>query len=183
MGTFEAFDHTADVGLEVRGESLEDLLATAAQAVFSVIIEAGPSAVETETEVLAEAETGARAEWEDVFVAWLQELLYRFETQRLVPLRFEFAEAAPAPASASGGSTRSATGPRPRSRPSRTTNWRSAKGPTGRGWPASSSTCESLAVAGTATLVPSFARWVSVPTAQNRKTRGGCGDPPRKVAL
>ena len=96
MGTFRTFDHTADVGLEVRGESLEDLLATAARAVFSVIIEAGPSAVETEAEVLAEAETGARAEWEDVFVAWLQELLYRFETERLVPLRFEFAEAAPA---------------------------------------------------------------------------------------
>lgn len=96
MGTFEAFDHTADVGLEVRGESLEDLLATAAQAVFSVIIEAGPSAVETETEVLAEAETGARAEWEDVFVAWLQELLYRFEMEHLVPLEFDFAEAGPA---------------------------------------------------------------------------------------
>ena len=96
MGTFETFNHTADIGLEVCGESLADLLATAAQAVFSLIIEAGPSAVETEAEVLAEAETGARAEWEDVFVAWLQELLYRFETERLVPLRFEFAEAAPA---------------------------------------------------------------------------------------
>ena len=93
MGTFRTFDHTADVGLEVRGESLEDLLATAAQAVFSVIIEAGPSAVETEAEVLAEAETGARAEWEDVFVAWLQELLYRFEMEHLVPLEFDFAEA------------------------------------------------------------------------------------------
>ena len=93
MGTFRTFDHTADVGLEVRGESLEDLLATAAQAVFSVIIEAGPSAVETEAEVLAEAETGARAEWEDVFVVWLQELLYRFEMEHLVPLEFDFAEA------------------------------------------------------------------------------------------
>jgi SHS2 domain-containing protein len=96
MGTFETFDHTADVGLEVRGESLEDLLATAAQAVFSVIIEAGPSAVETEAEVLAEAETGARAEWEDIFVVWLQELLYRFEMEHLVPLKFDFAEAGPA---------------------------------------------------------------------------------------
>jgi SHS2 domain-containing protein len=96
MGTFRTFDHTADVGLEVRGAGLEDLLATAARAVFSVILEAGPSAVETEAEVLAEAETGARAEWEDVFVAWLQELLYRFETQHLVPLAFDFVEAGPA---------------------------------------------------------------------------------------
>ena len=96
MGTFRTFDHTADVGLEVRGESLEDLLATAAQAVFSVIIEAGPSAVETEAKVLAEAETGARAEWEDALVAWLQELLYRFEMEHLVPLEFDFAEAGPA---------------------------------------------------------------------------------------
>jgi SHS2 domain-containing protein len=96
MGTFETFNHTADIGLEVCGESLADLLATAAQAVFSLIIEAGPSAVETEAEVLAEAETGARAEWEDVFVAWLQELLYRFEMEHLVPLEFDFAEAGPA---------------------------------------------------------------------------------------
>ncbi len=90
MGTFETFDHTADVGLEVRGESLEDLLATAARAVFSVMLDAGPDAVETEAEVLAE--TDAASGLEDVLVAWLQELLYRFEMERLVPLEFDFAE-------------------------------------------------------------------------------------------
>ena len=93
MGTFRSFDHTADVGLEVCGESLEDLLATAAQAVFSVILDTGPDAVETEAEVLAE--TAATAGFEDILVAWLQELLYRFEMEHLVPLEFDFAEAGP----------------------------------------------------------------------------------------
>ncbi|MGB2966181.1 MAG: archease [Phycisphaerae bacterium] len=92
MGTFETFDHTADVGLEVRGESLEDLLATAARAVFSLMLEAGPDTVETEAEVLAETDT-AEGGLEDVFVAWLQELLYGFEMEHLVPLDVDFAEA------------------------------------------------------------------------------------------
>jgi len=91
MGTFRSFDHTADVGLEVRGESLEDLLATAARAVFSLMLDTGPDAVETEAEVLAETDT-AEGGIEDVFVAWLQELLYRFEMEHLVPLEFDFAE-------------------------------------------------------------------------------------------
>ena len=94
MGTFRSFDHTADVGLEVRGESLEDLLATAARAVFSVMLDTGPDAVETSAEVLAE--TDAASGLEDIFVAWLQELLYRFEMEHLVPLEFDFAEAGPA---------------------------------------------------------------------------------------
>jgi SHS2 domain-containing protein len=93
MGTFRLFDHTADVGLEVRGEGFEDLLATAARAVFSIVLDIGPDAVETEQEVLAETDTPAGLE--DVFVAWLQELLFRFETQRLVPLAFDFVEAGP----------------------------------------------------------------------------------------
>ena len=95
MGTFRTFDHTADVGLEVRGESLEDLLATAAQAVFSLMLDEGPTAPEVHEEVRVEpVPTGGG--FEDIFVAWLQELLYRFEMEHLVPLEFDFAEAGPA---------------------------------------------------------------------------------------
>jgi SHS2 domain-containing protein len=101
MGTFRLFDHTADVGLEVRGESLADLLETAARAVFSLVLDKGPTAAEFEEELRVEsappgyapAERGGGIE--DALVAWLQELLFRFETQRLVPLTFDFAEAGP----------------------------------------------------------------------------------------
>jgi len=106
VGTFRTFDHTADLGLEVRADSLEDLLATAARAVFEQVIEDGPTDVASAEEVRAAA---APAEGEDfaaaaapggrdcaeLLVVWLQELLYRFETRRLVPLQVDVREARP----------------------------------------------------------------------------------------
>ncbi|MGB2998752.1 MAG: archease [Phycisphaerae bacterium] len=94
MGTFETFDHTADVGLEVRGESFEDLLATAAHAVFSLVLEDRPEAVETKAEIEV-APRGGLEDQAELFVLWLQELLYRFDTEHLVPLEFDFQEASP----------------------------------------------------------------------------------------
>jgi len=96
MGTFRTFDHTADVGLEVRGESLADLLETAARGVFSIMLDDGPREVATEDDVAAASDPALGDDAAELLVRWLQELLYRFETQRLVPLEFDFAEAGPA---------------------------------------------------------------------------------------
>jgi SHS2 domain-containing protein len=95
MGTFETFNHTADIGLEVRGESLADLLETAARGVFSIMLDDGPREVSIEADVAAVPDPSLGDDAAELLVCWLQELLYRFETERLVPLRFEFAEAAP----------------------------------------------------------------------------------------
>jgi len=95
MGTFRTFDHTADMGLEVRGESLADLLETAARAVFSIIFDDGPREVAVEADVALTPDASPGEELRELLVVWLQELLFRFETERLVPLRFEFEEAAP----------------------------------------------------------------------------------------
>ena len=38
MGTIETFDHTADVGLRIRGDDLDDLFRTAAGGVFDYIV-------------------------------------------------------------------------------------------------------------------------------------------------
>jgi SHS2 domain-containing protein len=107
VGTFSVFDHTADVGLEVRAESLEDLLATAARAVFDQMLEDWPAAAEVQEdlrfeisdpleEVLARSPmAGPGGDLSELLVGWLQELLYRFETRRLVPLSFDFAAAGP----------------------------------------------------------------------------------------
>ena len=38
MGTIETFDHTADVGLRVRADDLDDLFRTAAEGVFDYIV-------------------------------------------------------------------------------------------------------------------------------------------------
>ena len=95
MGTFEVFDHTADVGLEVRAESLEDLLATAARATFDQMLEDWPGAVDAQEEIRAVPQEGLAGDLGELLVVWLQELLYRFDTERLVPLKYEFIEAGP----------------------------------------------------------------------------------------
>jgi len=95
VGTFTVFDHTADVGLEVRAESLADLLATAARAVFDQALEDWPAAAEVQEEVLVRPAAGLGGDLGELLVVWLQELLYRFEARRLVPLSFDFAAAGP----------------------------------------------------------------------------------------
>jgi SHS2 domain-containing protein len=95
VGTYSVFDHTADVGLEVRGTSLEDLLATAARATFDQMLEDWPAAVDCRREVRARPPAGMEGDHPELLVDWLQELLYLFETDRLVPLEYEFLEVGP----------------------------------------------------------------------------------------
>lgn len=95
MGTFQVFDHTADVGLQVRADSLEDLLATAARATFDQMLEDWPNRVDAQEEVRAVSQPGLEGDLGELLVVWLQELLYRFETEHLVPLRYEFLSAGP----------------------------------------------------------------------------------------
>jgi SHS2 domain-containing protein len=90
MGTFTVFDHTADVGLDVRGESLQDLLATSARGTFTQMLEDWPEEVETEELIESSPPQGMEGDLGELLVDWLQELLYRFETRRLVPLRYDF---------------------------------------------------------------------------------------------
>jgi SHS2 domain-containing protein len=94
MGTFSIFDHTADVGLSVEAGSFEELLETAARGVFSVALEDQPQEVSRELEVRVKTPPDLNTN-EDLLVAWLQELLYHFETERLVPLTFKFRERGP----------------------------------------------------------------------------------------
>jgi SHS2 domain-containing protein len=77
MGTIETFEHTADVGLRIRGDDLDDLFRTAAQGVFDYIVanREDVRVAETETVVLHDDEPPA------LLVAWLNELIFRFETQ------------------------------------------------------------------------------------------------------
>ena len=96
MGTFETFNHTADIGLEIRGESLADLLETAARGVFSIMLDDGPREVAVEADVAAAPDPSLGDDAAELLVVWLQELLYRFEMEHLVPLEFDFAEAGPA---------------------------------------------------------------------------------------
>jgi SHS2 domain-containing protein len=76
MGHWETFDHTADLGLRVHGEDLSDLFRTAGEALFQAIVVNCSEVRPQETlQISQSAETV-----EELFVAWLNELIYQAET-------------------------------------------------------------------------------------------------------
>jgi SHS2 domain-containing protein len=90
-------DHTADLGIEIEGATREAVFRRAAQGMFALMREEGEgglSAAETgsaDTRVLEEHHLALRARTVDTLLArWLQELLYLYDSHRLVPTRFEF---------------------------------------------------------------------------------------------
>lgn len=82
---YETFDHTADLGLRIREGDLNGLFATAAEALFSVIM-ANPDSVRT-VESVSFAIEGNRPD--DLLFDWLAELLWTFDTRSLVFGSFE----------------------------------------------------------------------------------------------
>jgi SHS2 domain-containing protein len=84
---FEAFDHTADVGIVARGATLSEAFANAAKAMFSLMVDI--DRVEAREERRVEVEADDR---EGLLVAWLAELLYISEVDNLVFSRFEIDE-------------------------------------------------------------------------------------------
>jgi SHS2 domain-containing protein len=84
MGHAETFEHTADLGLRVFGNDLADLFEAAAVGLFDIIVvnrdQVRP--IDTETITLT-AETVA-----DLFLAWLNELIFRSETGHRLFVRF-----------------------------------------------------------------------------------------------
>lgn len=80
MGTVEVFDHTADVGLRIRGASRADLFVTAAEAMFDYIV-ANRAEVRPEVTQTLELRSDSPAE---LLATWLDEWLFRSETQHLL---------------------------------------------------------------------------------------------------
>lgn len=80
MGSFETFDHTADLGLRIEAESLEELFAAAAQALAAAIV-ANPDAVQPRREIA----TGLEAETlDELLIRWLNELIFLVETRSFI---------------------------------------------------------------------------------------------------
>ena len=78
MKPYEYLEHTADMGLLVSGGSLSELLTHAAQGLFETI-----AVVETVDET-ASIEIHLTAESvEELFVGWLDELIFRHETEEM----------------------------------------------------------------------------------------------------
>jgi SHS2 domain-containing protein len=84
---FEVFEHTADLGLRVLAEDEPTLFADAARGLFSIIV-ANLDAVRPVCKK-AFALRGSRRD--ELLFDWLSELLYVFETERLVLSQFRVA--------------------------------------------------------------------------------------------
>lgn len=82
---YEFFDHTADLGMRIRAAERNELFEEAGRALFSAIL-ANPEVI------CAVEETTFRVDGtrnDDLLLDWLCELLYAFETQRLVFGQFD----------------------------------------------------------------------------------------------
>lgn len=82
---FETFDHTADIGLRVSAETLEELFVDAAHGLTSLLVENIADVRPTLTESIQLAGT----ETDYLLFDWLNELLFRFETRKLLCCEFD----------------------------------------------------------------------------------------------
>ena len=80
MSSFHVFEHTADVGVRVEADTLEQLFEEAGRVVISLVIE-NPEAIRPLQSLTLELEA---EDFEGLFVDWLRELIFRFETEHLL---------------------------------------------------------------------------------------------------
>jgi len=84
MKKYDFIDHTADIGIKVRGKNLPELFSNAGYALFDIILDI--SQVKPEKSFRIEIPGG---EIEDIFFEWLRELLSKFNTEKLAFREFD----------------------------------------------------------------------------------------------
>ena len=84
---FEILDHTADVGIIAYGADLKQAFANAARGLFSLITELD----DVEEVIYQDIEINA-SDRESLLVAWLNELVYRFDTENILFKRFDITQ-------------------------------------------------------------------------------------------
>lgn len=98
MNKYEIIDHTADIGIKVKANSLAELFAGVAYAMFDIIGEIGNVEPKKVFRVSVEA-----LSMEELLVGWLRELLYLYETKRVLFKRFLVEPIAPLTKKGAGG--------------------------------------------------------------------------------
>jgi len=83
MKRYELLDHTADIGVIAFGRDLPEAFGNAAYAMFDIL---------TDIDRIRETDSFdlqvSASNIEDLLVAWLNELLYRYETERIAFSKF-----------------------------------------------------------------------------------------------
>ncbi len=88
---YKLLNHTADARVECRGSNLEELLESAAQALYAVAFRRIQPGKETEHTVQIRPQKSS----EDLLVRWLQELIYLMDVENFVACEFYFDRAGP----------------------------------------------------------------------------------------
>lgn len=86
MKRYEIIPHTADIGVKVFGEDLKQLFENAAFGMFSII--ADLDGLKRENSISLEIESTAE-NYEELLVAWLDELLYNFYIKQMIFFDFD----------------------------------------------------------------------------------------------
>lgn len=79
MKRYEMIDHTADIGIKVFGKDISEVFANAGYAMFDILTE--PKNVQKKESFNIQVSAN---NIEQLLVRWLDELLYRYETERVV---------------------------------------------------------------------------------------------------
>jgi SHS2 domain-containing protein len=79
QGRYELLEHTADLAVRVRGADLAELLANLAWAVTDVMADAKAVALRESRALCVRADSE-----EELLVAWANEILFHFESERLL---------------------------------------------------------------------------------------------------
>lgn len=87
MKRYEQFQHTADIGVRVFGNSLEELFENAAFAMFDIIAD-----LEGLDSPLTKDFNLESPNHEELLVVWLDELLYNFYTKEIIFSKFKVDE-------------------------------------------------------------------------------------------
>jgi SHS2 domain-containing protein len=87
MKRYEQFPHTADIGVHVYGQSLEELFDNAAFAMFDILAD-----IDGLKETVTRDISVSAPNRDELLVAWLDELLYNFCTKFLIFSSFEILE-------------------------------------------------------------------------------------------
>ncbi len=87
MKRFDILEHTADAGIVAYGADMREAFANAAYGMFCLVADLEQVAEKTVRHVEVEA-----SDREALVVAWLNELLYLFDVERIVLRRFDILE-------------------------------------------------------------------------------------------
>ena len=90
MGQYEFINHTADIGIKVRGFSRKEMFENAARAMFDLIVDL--DTVETRNQMAIEIRGG---ELEELLADWLRDLLYRYNGDKYLLKEFKIEKISP----------------------------------------------------------------------------------------